>query len=526
MKIFNQKINVIPFIIHNLLKKLYFLANAFFIKYLFDMTLNNKSNNLIQFSIYYLLVFIFINFLLSIINYLNNKNKMKKADNVKIYLHIKVLDLEDTTQGFNTVEITKRIDKDLDTIISTKIDINAEIIGSLLITLIYLYILYKINLLFLIVLLVSSLLFFISPLIFSNTFKSDYEKQTKIEETLEKTIKSSIDNFLIIKLYNLQKYYSMRYSISSKDVTKISFNNEKNDILNNVLLDTVNIFLKVILVMTSFYLFTKGKVPLTDALFLLFIANSLKNIISSMFKYISKLKSQIIAKSRIEELFHEKRDNLNNVDFIREIQFKDVSLFHQIKDKKICVSKNISFRISKKSVNLVHGDNGSGKSTLVSTLLGLNKSYSGNILLNGINLRQIDVRSLRRKIAYMPQESTLLNQTGYENIYAITNNEYNLDKMNYLMNELNLTDEILKMNINEISGGEKRKVELLSLLLKNYDVLILDEFENNLDLDTINNINKLLYKLDKIVIIISHRISNLDEFQNKILIGGMNEKNT
>lgn len=157
--------------------------------------------------------------------------------------------------------------------------------------------------------------------------------------------------------------------------------------------------------------------------------------------------------------------------------------------------------------------------------LGFYKNFSGNIFLDGIDLKSINEECIREKIAVVPQSCYLFDTSIIDNIKLANNNltqvEF-LKKIKYLQS-IHLFDGIdLETNLIEngknLSGGEVQRISLARILIRDFDVCIFDEFTNSLDLDSKKVLKKILKEEfeDKICIFISHD-DYLSDLANKKL---------
>jgi len=168
------------------------------------------------------------------------------------------------------------------------------------------------------------------------------------------------------------------------------------------------------------------------------------------------------------------------------------------------------------------GKNGTGKTTLLQTLAGFLKYNTGSIQINGQELSNINILSRAQDISYLPQllESSL-NCTVKQ---SISYGRYPWHKIKKESDEDNLQiesaiqimdlTEIKNKNIQEISGGELRKVEIATVLAQDSKIMMLDEPLNHLDVSYRFILMKLLKKLsqNKTVIIITHDIQYVSEY--------------
>lgn len=184
----------------------------------------------------------------------------------------------------------------------------------------------------------------------------------------------------------------------------------------------------------------------------------------------------------------------------------DVNIIDKkMNDKLLYKDVNISLQ---EGIYILQGENGCGKSTLFNILYKL-ESYNGEILIDNKELSIIDTDIYRSNIcSYITQKTDLFKHlTLKENIEVLN---LNLNKLDDLLDMLYLKDIYESKTIyKKFSGGEKKKSQILINLLKDTNIILMDEPENNLDEESILNLIKYLNKLNKIIIISSH---SLDEF--------------
>jgi ABC-type bacteriocin/lantibiotic exporter with double-glycine peptidase domain len=180
------------------------------------------------------------------------------------------------------------------------------------------------------------------------------------------------------------------------------------------------------------------------------------------------------------------------------------------------VLSDINLKIVKGDKILISGPNGSGKTTIVRLILGLYKAQHGIILIDGQDINEVSLSSLRERISIVSQNTFLFNDTIRNNILysrpeakkaeieeaACLSGAYEFIKTL----ESEFDTEIGERGV-KLSGGERQKISIARAILKDADLIIFDEATTHLDEETENKLEKLLYDKfrDKMCIIISHK---------------------
>ena len=170
-------------------------------------------------------------------------------------------------------------------------------------------------------------------------------------------------------------------------------------------------------------------------------------------------------------------------------------------DRKLNVLKDINLQIEKGSIITIKGPSGSGKSTLLSIIGTLDSADSGDILINGKNIRdELNIDQLRNKnIGFVFQFHNLISElTLEENVCLpkmIANELIDKNEINELFEYFNLENRMNSFP-NDLSGGEKQRVAVMRAIINNPSVIIADEPTGNLDQDNAQKITSLFQKLN------------------------------
>lgn len=167
---------------------------------------------------------------------------------------------------------------------------------------------------------------------------------------------------------------------------------------------------------------------------------------------------------------------------------------------------HLNFDIHKGEKIAICGKNGSGKTTLIKIIASLLQDYSGTLRINDLDFHDVSKHSLRKLIATAPQVPYLFQGTVKENI-ILGNERADIEKVDQIMRQLHLehlADRQVSVANNHLSGGEKQKISIARCLLRDTDVLILDEPTNTLDAQSLDWLHNFIENTNKTLLYISH----------------------
>jgi len=224
--------------------------------------------------------------------------------------------------------------------------------------------------------------------------------------------------------------------------------------------------------------------------------------------------------------FVKQNDNIQYYELIDSIEFKDLSFSY---DNSKWVLKNINFQIKKGEVVAIVGPTGSGKTSIINLLLRFYEYQKGDILIDGISIRNYNESSLRKKISIVQQEIFLFSKTIYDNI-TLGNKDISFEQVEHSAKELGFYDFILTLpegfntKMSErgqtLSLGQRQLLSFCRAYVNNPDILILDEATSNIDTHTEILIEDALDKIlrGRTSIIIAHRLSTIKRADKIIVI--------
>ena len=201
------------------------------------------------------------------------------------------------------------------------------------------------------------------------------------------------------------------------------------------------------------------------------------------------------------------------------IQFKKINFSYKSNLKNI-VLKDINIDIVGKRMTALVGHSGSGKSTLLNLIPRIYDADCGEILIDNQKIKNLNLKSLRREISIVDQNTTLFDDTIFNNIkYAkpnATDEEiFNAAKISMCTDFIEKLENKFQTFIGEngikLSGGEKQRLSIARALLKDSKIILLDEATSSLDSETEDKIQKAIEELtkNKTTIVIAHRLSTI-----------------
>ncbi len=328
----------------------------------------------------------------------------------------------------------------------------------------------------------------------------------------------------IIKAFNAQEFFMRRFKTQNELYTRINIASNRTGDAASPISETLSV------AVLAFILWFGGKMVLGNEstlgaeTFIAFIgvfsqllppAKSFSTAYSNMQKGLASL-SRIDEVMQSEEVITEVPNATSIKQFNAQIEFKNVSF----KYADEYVLKNINLTIPRGATVALVGPSGSGKSTLTDLVPRFYDPTEGEVLIDGINLKQYKILELRALMGIVTQESILFNDSIYNNI-AFGKNNIGKEQIELAAKTANAHEFILETengyatNIGDrgskLSGGQRQRISIARAINTNPDILILDEATSALDTaseravqDALNNVMQ-----NRTTIVIAHRLSTI-----------------
>ncbi len=341
-------------------------------------------------------------------------------------------------------------------------------------------------------------------------------------------------NHKIIKIFQRENY--------EKNRSEIFVNNlkEKSAKISAVYIRSTPIMEILTGIMIAVLIFYSGKLIFNEELainnFFSFLAAMMLAYqpVKSLTKVNVAIEQGLSAAKRIlpiidlENKINENHDNTNLVFSKGEVIFNKVNFSYEANlDNKVLT--DISLRFTGGKMTALVGHSGSGKSTMLNMVPRIYSPTSGNITIDGQDISEMNLTSVRKEISIVDQNTTLFDDTVMNNIkYAkpdATDDEvFKAAELAMCKDFINNLDQGFQTMIGEngtrLSGGEKQRLSIARAFLKQSKIILLDEATSSLDSETEEEIQKALKKLtnNKTTIVIAHRLSTILNSDNIYVI--------
>lgn len=461
------------------------------------------------------------------------KGSQKVLVNVRCELYEKLHRLD---QGFYTKNTTgdllSRLTGDLDLIrhifswvFYNAFEAVALFIGSFII-------LVSINPWLTLIMLAVAPLIFVFNWLLSKTIRPEHQKNREQSTILSTLAKENITGNRVVKAFVREEYEKKRMTVENKKMTERNVTTHMKWLRFHLpisflceFLGIIGLFGGAIFCIIDPENFTVGDLTVFTSLtwalnYPMLISGT---IINDLQRY-SASAEKVSALIYIDSAIKEKENAIELTDKIEKIEFKNVSL--SIDGMKIL--NNINLTINKGETVGIMGPTGSGKSMLVAMLARFYDPTEGEIYINGVDVREYTISSLRRKFGYSHQDVFLFSNSiegniAYSDPDMPSERVYECAKIADAHNFITRStidgyDTIIGERGIGLSGGQKQRIALARALATNAEVIILDDTTSAVDMETEKKIQESLSEIDGVAkIIIAQRITSVYK-SDKIII--------
>ena len=383
-----------------------------------------------------------------------------------------------------------------------------------------------------------SLLFFtiIFTIISSQSFKKVgdcNEKEAAAQNKQTGQLADSITNIIAVKSYAQEKYEKARFAKYQSEVFEAGKNSMSATIKRDAIFDTI--FLLINVLMIGFIVLGAPVLALPVSTVILIFQYSqtiLFNLwdISGIFRQFTRVFGDAHEMTIILDTIDTVVDEKNAKKLIISkgaISFNHISFKHA--DAKEYIFSDFDLKIKSGERIGLAGLSGSGKTTLTKLLLRFADVDQGTIEIDGQNIRKVTQHSLRKNIAYVPQEASLFHRTIAENI-AYAKPDSSMDEIIRAAKLANAAEFIEKLPNGyetmvgergiKLSGGQRQRIAIARAILKDAPILVLDEATSALDSESESLIQEALLRLmhGRTSIVVAHRLSTISSLDRIVVL--------
>jgi subfamily B ATP-binding cassette protein MsbA len=353
--------------------------------------------------------------------------------------------------------------------------------------------------------------------------RNSVKGQAKLGEIMSVT-EETLGGLRVIKAFNAENKMTAKYQEKTGNLFYIMNKVTRRNSLSNPVSEFLGTLVIVTIVIYGGSLVVGAKSSLSGEQFITFIIafSQILTPAKSISKAYNTVKKGAASIERVNEILNTENTIIENPgavsaeDFKHDIEFKNVSFRY----KETYVLKNINLKIEKGQTVALVGQSGSGKSTMVDLLPRFYDIEEGEILIDGINIKNINMKSLRHLMGNVNQEAILFNDSIFNNIAFGVETATQKD-VEHAAKVANAEEFILanpekyEYNIGDrggkLSGGQRQRVSIARAVLKNPPILILDEATSALDSESERLVQDALTNLmkNRTSIVIAHRLSTV-----------------
>ena len=358
---------------------------------------------------------------------------------------------------------------------------------------------------------------------------------TTYQETLGETsgiLHETISGASIVKAFCMEEYERLRFGKKIDGIYDVLMKDNWYRSVSHPLMEVIGGLAMALIIWFGGYQVLKGNS--TPGSFMAFLTAliMLYEPIKGVSKINSTIQAGMAAANRIFTLLDIRSDIVEKEGaeelppFKDAIEFKDIVFFYNNEES---VLHNINLRVKKGEILAIVGPSGSGKTTLSNLIPRFYDLQQGELLIDGKNIKEVTLKSLRQQIAIVTQQTILFNDTVYNNIAygrqgcskeeveAAARAAYAIDFIREFPQGF---DTVIGESGARLSGGERQRLSIARALLKDTPILVLDEATSSLDTESERQVQRALENLmqHRTTIVIAHRLSTIKNADRIIVL--------
>lgn len=365
-----------------------------------------------------------------------------------------------------------------------------------------------------------------------------FKRVQKLTDNLNRITMENLKGIRVVRAYNAEKYEKNKFDKANNELTNTHLFIEKIMSIISPWMSLIMSTLTLSIYAIGIYLLNKAALTDKVSIFsnmIVFSSYAMQVVMSFMMLaivFVMFPRASVSAKRILEVLETDvkiKSGSFKEDTNIKgEVEFKNVSFKYP--DAEEYVLKNISFKASKGETIAFIGRTGCGKSTLINLIPRFYDATEGEILIDGVNVKDYDLEYLYNKLGYIPQKAVMFNGTVKENVaYGSNGKKFTKEKIERSIKIAQAKDFVSKMDKDidshiasggtNISGGQKQRLAIARAIARDPEIYIFDDSFSALDYKTDYVLRKDLkkYTKDATTFIVAQRIGTIKN-ADKILV--------
>ncbi len=359
------------------------------------------------------------------------------------------------------------------------------------------------------------------------------EKADEMNQQIDETL--SVSGSMLVKLFTKEKMESRKFRAINSELTRLTIKEQRAGSWFRVLMGMVMQSAPLVIYLAGGMLILRGfngGLTVGDITVIVSIINKMSMPIRNLLDVHVSFVRSLALFSRIFE-YLDRKPNINNPESPKKPDMADSSVeFTDVKfsyDNVKPILKGVSFKVPNGEMHAIVGTSGAGKSTIIDMIPRLYDVTEGSVKIAGENVKDFDLAYLRSNVGMVTQDTYLFNGTILENLlYA--KSDATLEEIDEACKIANIYDFIMTLPDKydtvvgnrglKLSGGEKQRISIARVVLKDPKVLILDEATSSLDSISESLIQSALDRImkNRTSIVIAHRLSTVMAADNIMLL--------
>lgn len=360
---------------------------------------------------------------------------------------------------------------------------------------------------------------------YSKKLKKSGRARQEATGILNSKLQETLSGIRVIKAFAMEKEEIKDFKKKSMELKRVALKSARYTSKSSAISEAINYIMVAMLLMFGGFRVLRGNHFTTgDFITIVGAISSMYTPVKRAISRYNEISMNIPSIGRIFEILDvvpeiaDAPECVNFEEFRSDITFENVDFSYKDNDEKIL--RNINLVAKKGETVALVGNSGGGKSTLVNLIPRFFDVDAGEISIDGINVKDYKIKSLRKKIGIVPQETFLFGGTVLENI-KYGNQKASVEEVIEAAKKANAHEFIEKLEqgyeteIGErgvkLSGGQKQRISIARAILENPQILILDEATSALDNESEQLVQDALEKLmkGKTTFVIAHRLSTI-----------------